>query len=206
MKLAIDNDFFCKTVLLGVADSILEAFGTNANECVVLSSMAPQFRNRKKSSSLFKQYEREADELLAATARFPQLQAATIDPTWLNRMSTVDGINLGEAQLLAYVASTDAILLCTQDKVCLRAIPAVPGLAAAIAGRVVIVETAMLHLCQKHGVEEIHGRVGPHLHRAKDNGVRACFGGQVSSVFDALNSNIDHLKKETDPQILWMPG
>lgn len=205
MKLAIDNDFFCKTALLGLADRILSTFETSAADCVLLPSLAPQLRSRKRSSKVFRAYESDAEVLLTETARFGEMDARAVDSQWLDKLTSVDGIDPGEAQLLAYVASTNAVLLATHDKVCLRAIPEVEGLVDAMAGRVVIVETALLHLCETQGFAEVHEHVQQHLARTKDTAIRSCFGGRVESVRDGLNSYIDAIQRETSPKIFWTP-
>jgi len=205
MKIAIDNDFFCKTELLGVADLILDAFGASASDCMLLPTLRPQLRNKRRSSKLYKKYELHAEFLLQRSERYSTLKDDDAELSWRNRMAGVDKIDPGEAIMLAYVASTDTVLLATHDKNCLRAIPQVEGLAEAVEGRVVILEAAMIKVCAVRGVQEVHAIACPNVGKADDNAMKACFGGQASSVMDALGSYMKSLGAETDSRVLWIP-
>lgn len=95
--------------------------------------------------------------------------------------------------------------MATHDKVCLRSIPQVPGLAEALQGKVILLEYALLELCRVIGQDGLHWLASPNLKRVKDQVCMVCFGGSVHSLVDGLKQYVEELRTVTDPSIFWVP-
>lgn len=202
MKLAIDNDFFCKSELLGIAEQILGCLGTSRSESRLVPSLIAQLQTGR--GKLCRHYAPHVPFLHEQA----KLYALAEDPgtEWADRMRDVAGLDPGEVRLLALAVENDAILMATHDKVCLRAIPKVPGLVSALNGKVILLEYALLELCNAIGKDELHRLASPHVDRVNDQVCRVCFGGSVNSLVDGLQSYVADLRNITDPSIFWLPS
>lgn len=199
MIVAIDNDFFCKTEALGVAGMIRASLGVEISDCLVLPSL--RFQLAKPTSKLHRNFSTVASQLLEAATLHPELPFPTTE--WCDRLASVHDIDAGEVQLLSYVASTEATILSTHDKRAIGAIPNVPGLATAVRGRVMVLEAALLMLCEREGVEAVCTQVCPRLGNCPDMAMRACFGGSRGGVMEGLRSYVNAVASGTDPSVLW---
>lgn len=199
MKLVVDNDFFCKTEVIGIAELIRAIVGSSVSESFVLPTLAGQLSSPK--SKLYKAYAADAESLRAKAKLHPHLPEGMSD--WTDKLIGVNDIDPGEVRLIAFTASSpDAVLLATHDKRCLAQIPAVNGLVGALSGKVLMLEEALQALCKKHGYEEMRKRIAPHLNRCGDSSIKACFGSdRPGSIEEGLAVYIKDMRSRTDGSI-----
>ncbi|HYN20686.1 MAG TPA: hypothetical protein VE078_06980 [Thermoanaerobaculia bacterium] len=97
-------------------------------------------------------------------ATIEPLREMPSDSSLLQRLAPYDGIDPGEAQLLAVLAERPSSLLASGDKRFMKTLCAVEDLRDlrdAIAGRVVCLETVVLMCLDKWGISETARRFGP---------------------------------------------
>ena len=91
----------------------------------------------------------------------------------------------------------------TGDKRALAAAAAIPGLAEAVANRIVTLEAALLALCERKGDDAVRSAVQPLLDL--ETTVKICFSSASTSPREGLRSYFDNLKAEVRPLALWDP-
>ena len=113
-----------------------------------------------------------------------------IDDAWLDMLIQVQSIDIGEAQLFAAGAERGLIVI-TGDKRALRALKDVPNFPDALSGRIVVMETILIALCDKFGSEEV--RLCVNVLAKSDKMVQICFSSGVSDPLDGLLSYYNDL-------------
>jgi hypothetical protein len=116
------------------------------------------------------------------------------------RLQATDGIDIGEARLLAATSELANFLLMTGDKRCLQVLAAQTELAEVrerLQGRVLCLEQVILRLIQRSGFDWVKARVVPMM--ACDMALQACFGsGELATennVVEALEGYITALRQ-----------
>jgi hypothetical protein len=197
MKLLVDTDAFCK---LGVAEFLREMariFDASLQECGRL----PALPYMLKRGALRKQYgARACDALIPIADTMPVMNRPSV--TWLDKLTSIDAIDPGEAQIFAAAAESDMIVI-SGDKRSLRALKGVEGFAEALAGRIVVIEAILLILCDRLGQEPVRRQVAPLV--ASDNVVRICFSEENLDPRKGLSSYYTALAADVEPLVLWNP-
>lgn len=197
MRLLLDTDAFCKLALCGVLDEAVSLLGVGLAECGRLPALPHMLRRGR----LRRVYGGDTcDTLLEIASSIASISQP--DDVWLDKLTPVTAIDPGEAQLFAAAAQGGQIVL-TGDKRALRGLKDIEGFAPALSGRVVVLEAAMLGLCQDLGSDELRELVRPLL--PLDNVARVCFSSGNPTPAEGLGSYFDDLVSELVPLTLWDP-
>lgn len=121
---------------------------------------------------------------------------------WLDRLTPVQYIDPGEAQLFA-LAAEKRLAVITGDKRALRALKDVSGFADALAGRIVVLEAMLIALCDRLGPTMVSAQMQPLA--AHDSMVRVCFSPSNPDPRGALLSYYQNLVTELVPLKPWNP-
>jgi hypothetical protein len=121
---------------------------------------------------------------------------------WLDRLTPVQYIDPGEAQLFA-LAAEKRLAVIIGDKRALRALKDVPGFADALADRLVTLEAILIALCARLGPTVVSTQIQPLI--THDSMIRVCFSPSNPDPKDALLSYYQNLVTELDPLVLWHP-
>lgn len=195
MKLLIDTDAFCKLGVGGLLFDSVDLLGASFAECGRLPALPYMLRRGRLRTA----FGAEACDALLPTAQSMPV-AIRAGETWLNKLTSVQDIDPGEAQLFAAVADSPLLVL-SGDKRALRAIKDVAGFAEALHGRVVAFETMLLCLCDKLGPEEMRRRVDRLAHL--DKVTQVCFSAGNTDPRGTLLSYHRSLEAELLPLTLW---
>ncbi len=195
--LLVDSDIFCKLGVAGLLQAAFAVFGFAIGDCGCLPALPHMLRRGK----LPKMFGQAACEGLIATAE-RMVAKLTPSTTWLDKLTGVDRIDIGEAQLFATVAE-DGIMVMTGDKRALAAVAQVPSYPEALAGRIVTLEAISISLCARLGDEVVRSAMEPVI--AKDRTVQMCFSPGNNDPRAALRSYLEAIKREIAPLQLWEP-
>ena len=195
MRLLLDSDVFCKLGVGKLLDDTLVVLGAGIGDCGRLPALPYMLRKGR----LPKTYGAEACLGLVAVAKkmkpIPAPQA-----TWLDRLTSVQAIDAGEAQLFA-LAAQDSLIVATGDKRALLALKDIDGYPAALAGRIVVLEAILLALCARLGPAEVRRRLGSLT--ASDATLKVCFSASNPDPRTGLESYYRSLVDEVRPLRLW---
>ena len=197
MRILIDTDAFCKLSVGGVLQDSLKLFDVDLSECGRL----PALPNMLRRGRLRTRYGSEmCDSLLSVSMNMPVIES--LSDSYLDLLIDMPDIDPGEAQLFAKAADTDLYLI-TGDKRSLRALKNVEEMRDALSGRIVVLESMLLELCETLGLEEMRRRIqglGPF-----DNVVGICFSEHNDDPTACLVSYFHGLAAEVRPLTLWDP-
>lgn len=197
MQLLIDTDIFCKLALGEILDDTIGLFGVDASGCGRLPALPHMLRRGKLQKAFGDQI---SDELILRAESFQAIgQPGAV---WLDRLTPVQSIDPGEAQLFA-LAAENGLIVMTGDKRALRALKDIPELTAALEGRVVVMEAVLLKLCDQIGTAEVSRRVRRLV--SHDTMVQVCFSPINSDPQGALLSYHRSVESELAPLVLWSP-
>jgi hypothetical protein len=198
MTLLIDTDAFCK---LGLADLLTESaslLGLKLENCARLPAL-PYMLQR---GSLFKRLGEEACQKLLPIARsIPSVPQP--GNTWLEKLTPIDNIDPGEAQLFASGADFGFMVL-SDDKRAMRELKKVEGMPEALKGKIVVLEGILLALCTSLGTSEIRRRVSPII--SLDTMLSVCLSSGNNNPMECLQSYYRNLRTELAPLVLWDPN
>lgn len=198
MRILIDTDAFCKLAIGEVLEDSLNLFGASLSKCGRLPALTYMLRRGR----LRTMYGPErCDTLLTAAMDMPVIES--LSDSYLDLLVAVPDIDPGEAQILAKAASSDLHLI-TGDKRSLRALKNVERVSDALSGRIIVLESVLLELCETLGQEEVRRRIEG-LGQF-DNVVRICFSEYNDSPAACLRSYLHRLAEEVRPLALWQPG
>jgi hypothetical protein len=197
MKLLVDTDAFCKLGVAGVLQDAANIFRAGLQECGRLPALPYMLRKGR----LRKLYGGEAcDALVSVADAMPVVPQPSI--TWLDKLTLIDDIDPGEAQIFAAAAESGLIVV-SGDKRALQALKDVEGFADALAGRIVVLEAVLLALCDQFEHKEIRRRIAPLA--ASDQIVKVCFSRENQDPREALLSYYRALVADVGPLVLWDP-
>jgi hypothetical protein len=197
VSLLIDTDVFCVLAAGRLLDDAVSVFGTDLSGCARLPALPHMLRKGR----LRKKYgDQIGDELIPIANSIPVIEQP--ETQWLDRLTPVQNIDPGEAQLFA-LAAEKRLAVITGDKRALRALKDIPGFADALAGRVVVLEAILIVLCARLGPTVVSARVQPLI--THDSMIRVCFSPSNPDPEDALLSYYQNLEIELDPLVLWHP-
>ncbi len=197
MRILIDTDVFCKLAVGGVLQDSLKLFGVDLSECGRLPALPHMLRRGR----LRTKYGSEmSDSLLPVTMDMPVIES--LSNSYLDLLIDIPDIDPGEAQLFAKAADTDLYLI-TGDKRSLRALKNVEGMSDALSGRIVVLESMLLELCETLGLEEMRRRIQG-LGQF-DSVVGICFSEHNDDPTACLMSYFYGLAEKVRPLTLWNP-
>lgn len=197
MRLLIDTDAFCKLACGGVLQASVNVLGADFTECGRLPALPYMLRRGR----LRRVFGPEAcDAMIPIAEQMPV--AAQPSELWLGKLTPVQDIDPGEAQILAAAAEAGLFVM-SGDKRALRAIRNVDGFSYALGGRVVVLEAILLALCDRFGSDDIRQRLRGSS--GLDKVVSVCFSAHSQSPPDALLSYYRSLAAELVPLVLWNP-
>jgi hypothetical protein len=197
MKLLVDSDAFCKLGAAGFLQEAARIFEADLRECGRLVALPHMLRKGR----LRKLFGAEAcDALICLAHAMPVLHQPSL--TWLDKLTRIEAIDPGEAQIFAAAAEC-GITVISGDKRALRALKAVEAFAEALAGRIVVLEAALLALCEQLGPEEVRRRIAPVA--ASDKMVAVCFSPGERDPRGALLSYYKSFASDVEPLVLWDP-
>ena len=197
MKLLVDTDVYCK---LSVCDLFLEAvhfLGADIAECGRLAALPHMLRRGRLRRSYGSA---ECDRILTLTDSMPIIDSS--GSRWLERLTSLQSIDPGEAQIFALGAEMD-LLVMTGDKRALRSLVDLPELNVILSGRIVVLEAILIALCNHLGFEDVRRRIGPLS--ASDTELRVIFSPSMEDPRVGLRSYYNDLRREVDPLVLWNP-
>jgi hypothetical protein len=198
MKLVVDTDAFCKLAMGGILRDAAALFGAAPRECGRLAAL-PYMLRRGRLRRIFGAHACEA--LIPIAQAMPVI--AQPSEAWLGRLTPVEAIDPGEAQIFAAAAEARLVVV-SGDKRSLRALKEINGFPAALVGRIVVLEAVLLALCERLGAEVLRGRLQPVLR--SDAVVRVCFSAGNASPHQALLSYYRSLAADLEPLVLWEPS
>jgi len=198
MTLLIDTDAFCKLGLAGLLEDAVALFGATLSDCARLPALPHMLRR----GTLVRRFGLDTCNALLPLAE----QVPAIEPpgaVWLDRLVRIEAIDPGEAQLYSLAAERQLTLL-TGDKRSLRSLPDAPDVLAALSGRIAILESVLLVLCERRGIEDVRAHVAPLA--GSDVMVRSCFTPGNADPRVGLTSYLSTITAEVHPLLLWQPG
>ena len=198
IRILIDTDAFCKLAIGGILEDSLKLFGVGLSECGRLPALPHMLRR----GSLRTMYgEDVSDGLLSTAINMPVV--GSVADSYLDLLIAIPDIDPGEAQLFAKATATDLHLI-TGDKNSLRALKDAQEISMALSGRIIVLESILLNLCETLGLEELDQRI-QRLGQF-DNVVRICFSEYNDDPMSCLLSYFHRLEAEVSPITLWQPG
>ena len=197
-RLLVDTDIFCKLGVAGLLEQAVAIFEVPLAECGTLPALPHMLRRGR----LPKLFGAEACGKLIPLAESMSAETLPSTPS-LEKLATIDRIDVGEAQLLAAVADLGIPML-TGDKRALAAVAQVPEYPPLLAGKIVTLEAALMSLCLKLGSAVVRASVQPII--ATDTMVRVCFSSTAADPMDGLRSYLGTLKRDVVPLVLWEPA
>lgn len=198
MKLLLDSDAFCKLAVGGVLRDAVRLVGADLQDCGRLPALPYMLRKGR-----FRKWfgPGTCDALAPVAEEMPMIPQPS--DVWLDRLTPVQAIDPGEAQLCALAAETNVAII-SGDKRALRALKEINGYPKALAGRIMVLEAVLLALCDRLGPDVVRGRVQPLL--TSDRVVQVCFSTGNPDPQAALLSYYRDLVAELDPLVLWDPS
>jgi hypothetical protein len=197
MKLLVDTDAFCKLGLAGLLSDAALIFDAKLEDCRRLPALPHMLRR----GTLRKRYgEGDCDRLIPLAAGMTAVPGASIE--WLDKLVSVEGVDPGEAQMIA-VAAEFGVFVLSGDKRALNAIKTIGSITDALAGRVCILEAALLALCERLGPEVVRQRVAPLADKEKV--IKTCFSPTNPSPVEGLQSYYKSAVADVQPLLLWQP-
>lgn len=197
MKLLVDTDAFRKLAASGLLHAAVNLLGANPNECGRLPALPHMLKRGQLRSA---NGSAGCDQMIPIALSMPIVLQA--DDIWLDKLTQVQAIDIGEAQLFAVGAETGALVM-TGDKRALRALKNIADFPDALAGRIVALEAILIALCDRLGPENVRQRV--QVLAPSDRMVQSCFSTGNSDPRDGLLSYYGELKGEVEPMVLWNP-
>ncbi len=197
MRCLVDTDAFCKLAICGLLKDAVRLLGVGWSECSCLPALPHMLRKGR----LLKKYGTEGCELMLPIAE-SMLPIPQPNNAWLEKLVPIETIDPGEAQLFAVAAQLE-IMVMTGDKRALVALKNIAGFPAALKGRIVTLEAALICLCNHFGQVEIRQRLQPAMEKDKVIGI--CFSNPKSDILECLRSYHNDLSNKAYPLELWDP-
>jgi hypothetical protein len=194
----LDNDVILKLTICGLLYEALDCLEIEITDIRVLSSARYVLNGAK----MRKKYPEEA---LDSAIKFVE-KCSTLEPKFTDDyqlLNKSDGIDVGEAALIAAAIQEPAFLLVTGDKRCLRSLAAIAELDSihkTLQGHVICLEQIIYKLIETQNFESIRARIL--LVRNYDTALKSAFGSgdksEYQNVREALKSYIEDLQKDSN--------
>ena len=198
MPALIDTDLFCE---LGIANLLPDAARVLGHSLADLARL-PALPYMLRRGRLPAKYGGEACARLLPLA---EAMAVAPDPRgpWFDKLAAIEGIDPGEAQLLA-AAANGGLVVMTGDERALRAVRLVEGFPDALSGRVVTRVGILLALCNDLGPKKVQVAVSGLV--ATNKTIRVCFSDASVDPREGLASYHRSAVGELSPLVLWDPS
>ena len=193
----VDTDAFCKLAVSGLFQDAVDLLGADIAECSRLPALTYMLNKGK----LRIEYGAANCNMMLPIARSMAIMDQGND-SWLDKLTPVQAIDPGEAQLFA-VGAVTGVLVVTGDKRALRALKDISDFVEALAGQIVVLEAILIALCDQLGTEEVRQRA--QVLNAQDGMFQNCFSPGTPDPLVGLMSYYSRLKIEVDPLVLWDP-
>jgi hypothetical protein len=197
MQLLVDTDAFCVLAAGRLLSDAASLFDTDLSSCARLQALPHMLRKGRLRKKWGDQI---SDGLISIAKSIPAIGKA--DTQWLDRLTQIQDIDPGEAQIFALAAENELIVL-TGDKRALRALKDIPVFADALTGRIAVLESVLIALCDLLDPSELRDQVQPLI--AHDSMIRVCFSPSNPDPRQALLSYYNSLASELAPLVLWHP-
>jgi hypothetical protein len=197
MRVLVDSDVFCELGIGNLLADTISALDATLQDCGRLPALPYMLRRGK----LPKRYGAESCAVLIELAQSIAPIGAP-NPQWLDKLTSIQDIDPGEAQLFA-VAAGDSLAVITGDKRALMALKDVEGYPEALAGRIVVLEAAILALGERLGYAEVKRRLG--FLTTSHQTLKICFSPETANPRAALESYYRDFAAEVHPLMLWNP-
>jgi hypothetical protein len=192
----VDNDILLKLSCCDLLDETMAVLRLSAADVRVLRTARFVFQRNRQVADRYSEQGR-----FRAVAFVKSCQTIVEEGgDEFERLQATDGIDIGEARLLAATSELANFLLMTGDKRCLQVLAAQTELAEVrerLQGRVLCLEQVILRLIQRSGFDWVKARVVPMM--ACDMALQACFGsGELATennVVEALEGYITALRQ-----------
>jgi hypothetical protein len=195
MKLLFDTDAFCKLGIASLLQDVAQIFGAKLQECGRLYALPFMLRKGR----VRKLYGGPAcDALISVANEIPVMSEPSI--RWLEKLTGVEAIDPGEAQVFA-VAAENAQPFLSGDNRALIALKSIGEFVPAVEGRAVTMAAVLLALCDRIGQDNVRQRVAPLI--KVDQMIAVCFSEGNPSPSDALDSYFRYLQAKLVPLQLW---
>lgn len=199
IRLLIDTDAFCKLGLAGLLEDAAGELGATLTACARLPALPYMLRR----GTLRRHYGATAcDRLLPLADKMPRIRPAGEE--WEKELAAVQEIDAGEAQLFATGAVSRNINILTGDKRAFKAVSRFEEIAAALSGRIAILEAVLLALCDRMGPDELRRHLAPLMDR--DRTVEVCFSSDNPGPRGALRAYVEECARDSNPLVLWSPN
>ena len=162
MKLLVDTDAFCKLSASGLFFKAIDLLGADITECARLPAL-PYMLKKGRLRTMYGPA--VCDELMPIAHSMPIVDCT--NNVWLDKLTLVQSIDPGEAQLFAMGAAT-GFLVMTGDKRALRELKSIPDFPQLLSGRIVVLETVLIpnppkdtdgrREDRRRGMRELQGR------------------------------------------------
>lgn len=194
-----DNDVILKLAAFDLFGEALNILGVTQQELRVLDTAIHKFR---KDRRLKQKYTDDGiDRAIQIVQYCPKINEK-LDPDEMNQLSNIEGIDPGEAVLVAATRNQEIFYLTTGDKRFLKALAGASGLNTIrqrLSKRVICLEQLILEAINNYGFMIIRDKIVPV--RDCDTAIRAAFGsGQQATqenVVLTLNGYVQELKQQT---------
>jgi len=195
----LDNDVILKLVAYDLFDEFLDCLGMSLGDIRILPQANKYFQN---SGRLRKRYSQEILDRAVNITRGCVCVSVELLDTEPKILSEVEGIDPGEALLIASTQSETVFYLISGDKRWPEAVAREPNLEPIrerLAGRVICLEQIILKLIQTQGFETIKAKILPARHY--DKAMMSIFGSGDQStcenVLEGLETYIQDLRRLT---------
>jgi hypothetical protein len=208
-RLLIDNDALLKLARYGLLDAAVKIFGVSYLDIQILATAKYSLLPAKNRLLRCKD-EDSANRLEEFLTNSLPLDIANTDPSQLDALSAVPGIDAGEALLLATAASDPQTFVITGDKRALVSLctdSSISNVANALAGRVVTLEWVLWRLVKNDfGHTQACVRSKPDVDKALSHAFGVVAPATMDSVYEALASYIKHLQSMTGSLLPSLPN
>lgn len=186
----MDNDAALKLARYDLLDQALLTMGCTPGEVRVLHTASYALLPAKAPLRHCKD-EASADRLRAFLRQVGAVDQAAVNTEWLDALVEIPGIDPGEALLFALAATQPDAIIVTGDKRAMRALCAAPeasGIVAALAGRVLCMETLFRGLVeQEFALTQQRVRANGEI----DKALAAIFGVTNPAPLDSVQQGLD---------------
>ena len=169
----LDNDIVLKLCIFDLLEESIVTLNLRSSDIRVLKTA--EFVFKRSRSVLNSCPETSRERAIAFVKNCPMVSEENSDEFEL--LQTIDGIDIGEARLLAATQGVAAFVLLTGDKHCMASLGAAPELESIrqrLQGRVICLEQVVLLLIKRLGFEIVKARVLPTI--GYDKSLQSCFG------------------------------
>lgn len=198
-QLLIDNDILFRLSGAGLLDLALQALGISKSSAFCFSHI-PYMINKGR----LKGWPTDCiNKILADCASLSKITDAP-DVSILQVLSSIVGIDEGEAGLYSLAATNSAILLTTGDKKSMKALCAsesVKDIRNALVGRVICLEALCLEMINISSVDHVASAFAPLV--LLHNGLKVYFGGRTGESLIAIQHYFNDLQNELGHDFLW---